>query len=85
MSEVWSERTPLHASLTPTTPLLTRMRLPSSCAGIPKRVSVSVATEATIRISHCTSGASIGVSHGTATRMKQTGKAKWRTAALPPQ
>ncbi len=85
MSEVWSERTPLHASLTPTTPLFTRMRLPSSCAGIPKRVSVSVATEATIRISHCTSGASIGVTHGTATRMKQTGNAKCRTAFRPPQ
>src|SRR5947207_15757950 len=29
-------------------------------------------------------GASMGVTHGTATRMKATGKAKWRSHGFPP-
>ena len=84
MSEVCSERTPLHASFTPTTPLLIRMTLPSSCAGTPKSAIVSVAIPATIRMRPCTIGPSIGVTHGTATKINATGKAKCRTQGRPP-
>src|SRR4029079_17130249 len=48
-------------------------------------VRVSVATAATSCIRPWTIGPSIGLIHGTATRMKQTGNAKCRTATLPPQ
>ena len=83
ISEVWSERTPLQASFTPTTPLLIRMTEPSSCAGMPKRLAVSLAIIATTRIKPWTIGASIGVTQGTATKMKQTGNAKWRSHGPP--
>ncbi len=84
MSDVWSERTPLQASLTPTTPSRMRITLPSSCAGMPKSVIVSVAIPATMRIRPWTMGASMGVTHGTATKMNATGNAKWRIHARPP-
>ena len=84
MSEVCNERTPLHASFTPTRPLLTRMRLPSSCAGIPQRLSASVAVAATVRMRPCTMGCSIGEIHGTATKKNKTGKLKCFTHAHPP-
>ena len=57
MSEVCSERTPLHASFTPTSPVLTRITLPSSSAGMPHRFNVSDAMKATTRIRPCTIGA----------------------------
>src|SRR5439155_20167780 len=82
--DVCKERTPLHASFTPTSPLLTRIRFPSSCVGIPKSVTVSAATRATARIRPWIIGASIGVTHGTATKKNAIGKAKWRSHGFPP-
>ena len=84
MSEVWSERTPLHASFTPTSPVFTRITLPSSCAGIPQRFSVSDAMEATTRIRPCTIGTSMGATQGTATKINATGNAKCVSHGLPP-
>src|SRR5207245_10065151 len=84
ISAVCNERTPLHASFTPTSPLLTRMRFPSSCVGIPNSVTVYAATAATARIRPWMMGTSIGVTHGTATKKNAIGKAKWRVHGFPP-
>ena len=84
MSDVCNERTPLHASLTPTSPLGMRIRLPSRCAGIPNNAAISLAIAATICIKPCTTGTSIGVTHGTATNIKRIGNAKCRSQGVPP-
>ena len=76
MSDVCNERMPLHASFTPTRPLATRIRLPSTCAGIPRSIAVSAATLATTRISPWMMGTSTTVGHGTATKINATGNAK---------
>ena len=84
MSDVCNERIPLHASFTPTRPLLTRIRLPSTCAGVPSNIAVSAATCATMRINPWITGVSRAVGHGTAMKINATGNAKWRSHAFPP-
>ena len=84
MSDVCNERTPLHASFTPTTPSGIRIRLPWNCAGIPQRVTASLAIAATTRINPCTIGCSIGVTHGTAISVNATGNAKCFSHGAPP-
>ena len=84
MSDVCNDRIPLHASFTPTRPLLTRIRLPSTCAGVPSSIAVSAATRATTRINPWITGVSRAVGHGTAMKINATGNAKWRSHALPP-
>ena len=81
--EVCNERTPLQASFTPTKPLPTRIKFPSNCVGIPKRFSVSDTAAAMPCIRPWITGASIGVTHGTATKMNAIGKAKCRTQEGP--
>src|ERR1041385_4956823 len=85
MREVCNERTPLQASSTPTKPLPTRIKFPSNCVGMPKRFSVSDTAAAMPCIRPWITGASIGVTHGTATKMNATGKAKWRRQEMPPR
>ena len=84
MSDVCNERIPLHASFTPTRPLLTRIRLPSTCAGVPSNIAVSAATCATMRINPWITGVSRAVGQGTAMKINATGNAKWRSHAFPP-
>jgi hypothetical protein len=75
---------PLHASFTPTRPLLTRIKLPSTCAGVPSSIAVSAATRATTRIKPWITGASSDVGQGTAAKMNATGNAKWHSHVSPP-
>ena len=84
MSEVCNERIPLHASFTPTRPLLTRIRLPSTCAGVPSSIAVSAATRATTRINPWITGVSRAVGQGTAMKMNTTGNAKYQSHLFPP-
>ena len=83
MSDVCNERMPLHASFTPTRPLLTRIKLPSTCAGVPSSIAVSAATRATTRMRPWITGVSSGVGQGTATKINTTGNAKWRSHPAP--
>ena len=85
MSDVCNERMPLHASFTPTSPLLTRIKLPSTSAGVPSNIEASAATRATTRMRPWITGVSSDVGQGTATRMNAMGNAKWRSHAVPPR
>ena len=84
ISDVCNERMPLHASFTPTRPVLTRIKLPSTCAGVPSSIAVSAATRATTRMRPWITGVSSDVGQGTATKINATGNAKWRSHASPP-
>ena len=84
MSAAWRDRTPLHASSTPSSPDLISMTFPCWTAATPAIVRISTVVEATTRIKLCVSGISTTWGQGTAVKRKQTGKAKCHSHFAPP-
>ena len=70
---------PLHASSTPTIPLLTSIKLPCCMAGIPNQPSNSITAAELTRVKDWITGASMMVGQGTATEKNIPGKQTSKT------